>query len=142
MPGPSRSGSSSSATRRRRRRRAVLCSCLVAYRKAPEVLAWVSDAARAILQGAGRLAREGDQEHLWLQRVTNATHARLRVLGLPDEYYCPYAERVRVEAPAGEPPALRADVTIGRVSYACRSVHGHGVNHAMVESVVKDPVVR
>ena len=40
--------------------------------------------ARAILQGAGRLAREGDQDHLWLQRVTNATHARLRVLGLPD----------------------------------------------------------
>ena len=67
---------------------------------------------------------------------------RLRVLGLPDEYYCPYAERVRVEAPAGEPAVLRADVTIGRVSYACRSVHGHGVNHAMVERVVKDSPTR
>ena len=67
----------------------VLCSCLMAYRSTQSVMSWVHDAARGILRGERpELMRQGDQEYLWLQRAENETHARLRVIGLPDEYYC------------------------------------------------------
>ena len=114
----------------------VLCSCLVAFRVTPAVLAWMRDAARGILRAERpELKRQSDQEYLWLHRAENATHADLRVLALPDEYYCPAAEHVRVE-PARGNQALLADVRLGGKVYACRSVHGHGVKREMVARVI------
>ena len=113
----------------------VLCSCLVAFRATRAVLAWMQDAARGILLAERpELKRQGDQEYLWLQRAENATHAELRILALPDEYYCPAAEHVRVEPRSNT--ALLADVRLGSKAYACRSVHGHGVKREMVARVV------
>ena len=115
----------------------MLCSCMMAYRSTPPVMAWVRDAARGILRAERpELMRQGDQEYLWLQRVENQTHARLRVLGLSDDYYCP-AGRIRVETGAKDrSPYLVADVTVGGQNYACRSVHGHGVSSETLAGVL------
>ena len=116
----------------------VLCSCLMAYRSTPAVLAWFRDAARSTLRTERPdLSRQSDQEYLWLQRAENATHAKLRVLGLPDEYYCPAPERVFVDMdPArGASPVLRAHTRIGGQTYECRSVHGHQVTPELIAKV-------
>ena len=140
MPGPvpERHKLVSSALTVRTRGVPVLCSCLMAFRRTSRVRAWMHDAARGILRAERpELGRQGDQEYLWLNRAENTTHGRLRVLGLPDEYYCPAAERVRVEAvgAGGRRPQLRADVTLGGQTLACKSVHGHGVRHEMIVRV-------
>ena len=116
----------------------MLCSCMMAYRSTPPVMAWVRDAARGILRAERpELMRQGDQEYLWLQRVENQTHARLRVLGLSDDYYCP-AGRIRVETGAKDRSLIHlvADVTVGGQNYACRSVHGHGVSSETLAGVL------
>ena len=116
----------------------MLCSCMMAYRSTPPVMAWVRDAARGILRTERpELMRQGDQEYLWLQRVENETHARLRVLSLSDDYYCP-SGRIRVETGAKDrsPRHLAADVTIGGQNYACHSVHGHGVSSDTLAGVL------
>ena len=70
----------------------VLCSCLIAYRKTAGVLAWMIDAARALMQRRNpELRRQGDQEYLWFMWWSvHASKGSLRVLGLPDEWYCPW----------------------------------------------------
>jgi hypothetical protein len=121
----------------------VLCSCLIAYRRTPAVLAWFRDAARSTLRTERpELSRQGDQEYLWLQRAENATHAKLRVLGLPDEYYCPAPEQVFVDMDPSRgasreiaSPALRAHTRIGGQTYECRSVHGHHVPPELIAKV-------
>ena len=116
----------------------MLCSCMMAYRSTPPVMAWVRDAARGILRAERpELMRQGDQEYLWLQRVENETHARLRVLSLSDDYYCP-SGRIRVQTGAKDRSSshLAADVTIGGNNYECRSVHGHGVSSDTLAGVL------
>jgi hypothetical protein len=121
----------------------VLCSCLIAYRRTPAVLAWFRDAARSTLRTERpELSRQSDQEYLWLLRAENATHAKLRVLGLPDEYYCPAPEQVFVDmdpsrgaSPEIASPALRAHTRIGGQTYECRSVHGHHVTPELIAKV-------
>ena len=101
-------------------------------------MAWVRDAARGILRAERpELMRQGDQEYLWLQRVENETHARLRVLSLSDDYYCP-SGRIRVQTGAKDRSSshLAADVTIGGNNYECRSVHGHGVSSDTLAGVL------
>eukprot|EP00966_Prymnesium_polylepis_P073508 1706404-Prymnesium_polylepis.1 len=72
-----------------------LCSCVMAYHS-------VAPAVRKLLLGAasrlvsqkrsrlnGKLLRQGDQEMLFLQWVE--AQPSLRVLALPEEYFCPQA---------------------------------------------------
>ena len=107
----------------------VLCSCLMAYRTSPQVLSWMLDAARRLLtRESPALRRQGDQEYLWLAWVH--AHTKLRVLGLPDEYYCPHAAFATLQLERSATPLsprnLIANVTQNGYTRPCLSVHGHG----------------
>lgn len=96
----------------------LLCTSLVAYRSA-------SVAVRALLLGAavrlvtrryarinGRHIRQSDQEMVWLEWLESGRD--LRVLPLPEEYYCPQV------LPDADGRALWRS---SRTQHPCKSVH-------------------
>ena len=64
-----------------------LCSCLLAYHNTNAVRAWWQGAAVRLIEGRHPHIRQTDQEMIWFEWVHNRSH--LRVLALPEEYYCP-----------------------------------------------------
>ena len=66
------------------------------------------------------LRRHGDQEYMHL--VWTEHHPHLRVMPLPEEFYCPDAQ-VNYGMAFWESPYHR---THGWGPYRCKAVHGHG----------------
>ena len=65
-----------------------ICSCLIAFHNIPTVRALWMGAAIRLLEGRHPQVRQGDQEMIMFEWATqNVT--QLRMLVLPEEYYCP-----------------------------------------------------
>ena len=100
-----------------------LCSAVMAYRRAPAVHELFLGAARRLLAGGHANARQGDQEMIWFE-WTARDDPGLRVLGLPEETYCPLESK--------QSPPRRWRESVWRTSwrrgvYTCAAVHGHAV---------------
>lgn len=90
MLGPGVSGSARGAP--------LLCSCLIAYRRA--ALPLLREAAAGLLaRRNASLLRQGDQEYLWIAWTYSFAH--LRVMPLPEDYYCPTEALRRYYASVG-----------------------------------------
>ena len=97
-----------------------LCSAVIAFRRTNATAAlWLGAGAR-LISAAHPEVRQGDQEAIWFE-WTRGSGRGLRVLPLPEEYYCPLERR---QAPQRlEAAVWRSSWRNGR--YRCRSVHGH-----------------
>ena len=124
----------------------LLCSCLMAYWNTPKVLAWLHDAAMELMQAKHpRVLRQGDQEYLWLAWVRVHASRGLRVLAMPEEYYCPW-KVPRIETSRhSNVTSLRADIRVGQLVHACLSVHEHSASRlvaGLLDSSPPQPVPR
>jgi len=78
----------------------VLCSCLMAYRRA--ALPLLRDAAERLLTlSEPSLLRQGDQEYIWLAWTERFAQEGVRVLPLPEDWYCPTEALRRYYASVG-----------------------------------------
>jgi len=107
-----------------------MCSAVTAFGRAAEGL--LVDAARAVMgRTSPMLRRHGDQEYMHL--VWTEHHPHLRVMPLPEEFYCPDAQ-VNYGMAFWESPYHR---THGWGSYRCKAVHGHGYNASVFRSLLR-----
>jgi hypothetical protein len=119
-----------------------LCTCVMAYRRTPSVRQLLHRATARLFLRLNTLdvstpstpthIRQSDQEMIWFQLVTGTPDPLLRLLVLPEEYYCPtfypkksktataYHHLVKTIA-GGEAPHWLT--RWGK--YACHSVHLH-----------------
>ena len=88
-----------------------LCSCLLAFRNTPSVQSLWRGAARRLVHVTHPGVRQSDQENIYFEWIY-ARHD-LRVLVLPEEWYCPLANARTWRSPHGE-------------SLQCRATHAHG----------------
>lgn len=95
-----------------------MCSCMVAFRNTPIVRSLWWGAAKRLIEGRHPSARQGDQEMIWFEWTTNLTE--LRMLVLPEEYYCPLGATTR---PDEQAMWKTAGWPTGR--YACKATHWH-----------------
>ena len=120
-----------------------LCTCVMAYRRTPSVRQLLHRATARLFLHLNTLdvstpsqrtvIRQSDQEMIWFQLVTGTPDALLRLLVLPEEYYCPawYPAKGRTAASpyhylvksiaAGEAPVW----TTRWGNYDCHAVHLH-----------------
>ena len=94
-----------------------VCSCLVAFHNSVAVRSLWRGAATRLLEGRHQGMRQGDQEMIWLEWTTNLT--QLRMLILPEEYYCPLASQA---------PVLWTTAGYPTGRYECKAVHRHGAS--------------
>ena len=97
------------------------CACVLRLTKSPLVEAWLLGAADRLATKRHAHVRQGDQEMLWYEWQENLA-GRLRLLILPEDYYCP-----NVPLSAARPPTWNTSWHgwNSRGAYACRAVHGH-----------------
>jgi len=91
-----------------------LCSCLVAYHNTAEVRRLWEGASLRLLTHRHPHVRQTDQEMIWFEWTQNQT--RLRVLALPEEYYCPLPANAAPQWQTSGWPFSR---------HKCRSTHMH-----------------
>jgi hypothetical protein len=106
-----------------------MCSAVIAFGRAAEGL--LADAARAVMSMTiPTLRRHSDQEYLnleWTQR-----HPHLRVLPLPEEFFCPDVQLLN--SVAHWKSQYRS--MHGWRPYRCKAVHGHGYNESAFRSLL------
>ena len=85
----------------------LLCSCMMAYQRS--ALPLLLDASKRLsARRSPALLRQGDQEYIWLAWTQRFAH--LRVMPLPEDYYCPT-------------DALRE--YYARAKTRCKAIHQH-----------------
>ena len=90
----------------------VLCSCLMAYRRA--ALPLLRDAAERLLAfSEPSMLRQGDQEYIWLAWTDRFAQEGVRVLPLAEDWYCPTEALRRYYASVGT---------------RCQAMHQHRIN--------------
>ena len=98
------------------------CGCMLRLTRNALVEAWLLGAAGRLAAKRHPEVRQGDQEMLWFEWQDGRVADRLRLLILPEEYFCP-------NVPLSGSPALAWNSSWRssrrRGSYACRAVHGH-----------------
>ena len=102
-----------------------ICSCLIAFHNIPTVRALWMGAAIRLLEGRHPQVRQGDQEMIMFEWATqNVT--QLRMLVLPEEYYCPINMANQASGPTTR--MLMQWKTIGWPvgTYDCKAIHRHG----------------
>ena len=97
----------------------MLCSAVVAYWRSEAVDQLWLGAGRRLATGQHRGVRPTDQEAIWFE-WTSARLPQLRVLSLPEEYFCPLHIQQRA---VGGKHKWRTSWHDGR--YDCRALHGH-----------------
>ncbi len=109
-----------------------MCSAVTAFGRAAEGL--LADAARAVMgRTSPVLRRHGDQEYI--QLVWTERYPHLRVLPLPEEFYCPDAQVTPYYGMAGWSSQYQS--THGLMPYRCKAVHGHGYNASAFRSLLR-----
>ena len=90
-----------------------LCLGLMAYRLTPAVASLLERAAIRLLHRSnisdptdGSLVRQGDQEMVWFELVSGPADTSLRILVLPEEYYCPGVPMPRIQLDASDAAPL------------------------------------
>ena len=94
-----------------------LCTCVLAYRSTPAVRAWWRGAAARLVEARHPHVRQTDQEMIWHEWVAN--RSELRVLPLPEEWYCPLQ-------PGTADSTWHTSGYPAR-DYPCKSTHVHSV---------------
>lgn len=115
-----------------------MCAGLLAFRLTPSVSRLLERAADALLRRTVDLKalgfRNGDQEMIWHQLWTGglADDSSLRMMQLPEEYFCPFRrgrERMHQLGPSLDGPVLAAASWPRWVTswgkYRCKALHGH-----------------
>ena len=101
------------------------CTALLAFRTTPPVLSLFRGALQRLHDGRhlNQTWRVTDQEVVWYQWIE--AQPELRVLLLPEEYFCPLVQLPRQRGRRAPRRPLWQTSWRGP-GYACRSVHGHG----------------
>jgi hypothetical protein len=104
----------------------MLCSAMLAYRSTNGTADLFVGAGRRLVRSLHPNVRQGDQEMMWFEWTRGATSrsngSALRVLALPEEYYCPLERR---QNPDADWQASRWRTSWRRGVYPCAAVHGH-----------------
>ena len=112
-----------------------MCMGLLAYRLTPAVRRLI-ERATARLMGQSFLEdptdrtkriRQSDQEMIWAELMYGPVDHDLRVMPLPEEYYCPMIKIQGAVNRWSSAPTWKTSWTIGNPSreYPCHAIHGH-----------------
>jgi len=102
-----------------------ICGCFIAYSNAIAVHELFFGAASRLIGKAHRGVRQGDQEMIRLEWMSG--HQSLRILMLPEEYYCPGLQYVQENATRAEwHTSWKGTLHVERGRYRCKAVHAHG----------------
>ncbi len=114
-----------------------ICTCLMAYRNATIVHEQMEAARAGLMRRAHRSVRQSDQEYMWFEWTRRP---QLRLLVLPEEYYCPMqpapVPSVPIEAALSGgfllPPTYAPVWTTPLGQYRCHTVHTHMLDTTML----------
>ena len=122
-----------------------LCTALAAFGSGKRVRSLFLGAVTRLVSAAvkassrsrfnpNRDMRVGDQEMLWVEWTAHAEHHQLRVLALPEEWYCPWLPLQRGGDGQLQEPRWSTSWKSG--TYPCASLHGHSYTDAQLAQLV------
>ncbi len=102
-----------------------ICGCFIAYSNATEVQELFLGAASRLVGKVHRGVRQGDQEMIRFEWMSG--RQSLRLITLPEEYYCPGLQYVQQNVTHAEwRTSWKGTLNVERGRYRCKAVHAHG----------------
>ena len=114
------------------------CTCLMAYGNSTIIRDQMAAARAGLMRRSHRSVRQSDQEYMWFEWIRRP---EIRLLMLPEEYYCPgiqapalgmLTETALAHGFAVQKTYVPLWMTSAR-SYPCHSVHTHAINATEVK---------